>query len=323
MTKAKTESVSDDDLYRHSSQFRLWSFTKDDLRKKQQETHDKAEERLRKDLEERGFPEIELLSFDEEQKLIRVYASKIDDISRTFKMPSQVRATATSYFRKFYLVNSVMDHHPKNIMYTCVFLASKSENFFVGIDDFCKTIPRTVPKEILGLEFLILQSLSFTLSVHSGLRPLHGFFLDIQGTLEDVSTSELCRIYNEAKHTLMSGLITNAMFYYTPPQMALAAMAAVNEDVVTRYLEKKYGGVSSPVAEELAGIIDDCKTELLDCTVPGSEEGKGIDKKLYMSLYPEKYLNSAKRKLDKESESRSASPSDGGDSKRVKVAADP
>jgi hypothetical protein len=38
-----------------------------------------------------------------------------------------VAATSFQYFKRFYLNNSIMDYHPKEILATCVYLASKVE----------------------------------------------------------------------------------------------------------------------------------------------------------------------------------------------------
>jgi len=45
-------------------------------------------------------------------------------------MPRATVATALHYFKRFYLRNSVMDYHPKEILVTCVYLACKVVIFF-------------------------------------------------------------------------------------------------------------------------------------------------------------------------------------------------
>jgi cyclin H len=295
MTKGRP-AVTDDDLYRHTSQFRLWSFTKDQLRARQQEVHDVAAKKVANQLKEHGLgedDEIRPLTLDEELKLIRFYASKVENITKLFQMPSQVRATAVSYFRKFYLVYSVMDYHPKNILYTCVFLASKSENYFISIEKFCGSLPRTETTQLLNLEFLILQSLSFTLAVLNGLRPLHGFFLDLQATNPDIDTSTMGSIHDKARKTIVQGFISNAPFFYTPPQIALAALYAVDPQLTEKYIRKKYQDLPDHV-DHLLEIVKDCKQELLDTSIPSSEHGKEIDRKLHSCLNPLKYIQKRK-----------------------------
>jgi cyclin H len=57
------------------------------------------------------------LTPDEELLLVRLYVSKITQLCGFFRFPEEVEATAVSYMKRFYLKNTVMDWHPKNVMY--------------------------------------------------------------------------------------------------------------------------------------------------------------------------------------------------------------
>lgn len=67
------------------------------------------------------------LSHTEERTLLRFYELQLRDFCRRFtpSMPRATVATALHYFKRFYLRNSVMDYHPKEILVTCVYLACK------------------------------------------------------------------------------------------------------------------------------------------------------------------------------------------------------
>lgn len=67
------------------------------------------------------------LSHIEERTLLRFYELQLRDFCRRFtpSMPRATVATALHYFKRFYLRNSVMDYHPKEILVTCVYLACK------------------------------------------------------------------------------------------------------------------------------------------------------------------------------------------------------
>lgn len=75
-------------------------------------------------LEER---EEQFLSHTDERTLLRFYELQLRDFCRRFNppMPRATVATALHYFKRFYLRNSVMDYHPKEILVTCVYLACK------------------------------------------------------------------------------------------------------------------------------------------------------------------------------------------------------
>ncbi|EGW34903.1 uncharacterized protein SPAPADRAFT_58028 [Spathaspora passalidarum NRRL Y-27907] len=191
---------------------------------------------------------ISLLTPEEEATYLDFYSNNIIKTCNFFKMPTQVKLTAASFFKKFYLVNSVMEYHPKNILYTCVFLAAKSENYFISIDSFVRALQGTEAAHILDLEFIVLQSLKFTLLVHHPVRPLYGFFLDFQAVLlhpepvmYDVSVDTLGNLYNRAKDWLNEHAVTSDVtFLFTPPQIALAAMYDTDKRITDRYLKRKF-----------------------------------------------------------------------------------
>lgn len=58
------------------------------------------------------------LSPDEEQKLLKNYEYNLKEFCRRFEppMPKCVVGTAFHYFKRFYLHNSPMDYHPKEIL---------------------------------------------------------------------------------------------------------------------------------------------------------------------------------------------------------------
>lgn len=154
-----------------------------------------------------------------------------------------------------------MEYHPKLVLLTCLFLAAKSENFFISISSFSKRIPKTTPESILSLEFEILQSLQFTLFVHHPFRPLYGFFFDIQEVLKsEVTAKDLGKVYDNARNLINEALISDAVYYYTPPQIALACFKAVDEELTMKYLSKKFK-IDKPVKEEGEQKLPEVKTE--------------------------------------------------------------
>ncbi len=48
---------------------------------------------------------------------MKLYMSKISQLCGHFRFPDEVEATDISYLKRFYLKNTVMDWHPKNVMY--------------------------------------------------------------------------------------------------------------------------------------------------------------------------------------------------------------
>jgi len=116
-----------------------------------------------------------------------------------FRFPEEVEATAISYLKRFYLKNTVMDWHPKNVMYadasldfwlqeetdlsdrlTALFLATKTTNNPISLETYTTHIPKIAPSDVLDLEFLVAQSLNFEFTVWHTHRALWGIWLDLQ-----------------------------------------------------------------------------------------------------------------------------------------------
>ena len=261
--------VSNDDLYRRSTQYRLWSFITDDLEARRKQANEKGRAHATTKFKEayvalkQAHPELFaqygdtelspsnlllLITPEEESKFLRFYSNMIIKLSASFKMPTQVKATAISLFKKFYLVNSVMEYHPKLVLFTCLFLAAKSENYFISIEAFVKPLQKVEPKDILDLEFTVLQSLQFTLLVHHPFRPLYGFFLDFQAVLlhpspvmYDVNIDTIGALYDKSKTWLNeNALLSDVGFLFTPPQIALAALYDCDRRITDKYLKRKF-----------------------------------------------------------------------------------
>ena len=67
------------------------------------------------------------LSASEERMLQRFYESQLKEFCKRFNppMPKSTIATALHYFKRFYLRNSTMDYHPKELLVTVAYLACK------------------------------------------------------------------------------------------------------------------------------------------------------------------------------------------------------
>jgi hypothetical protein len=63
---------------------------------------------------------------------------------------------------------------------TAIFLASKTTNHPIPLEQYASHIPNTTPSDVLDLEFLVAQSLSFEFVVWHAHRALWGIYLDTQ-----------------------------------------------------------------------------------------------------------------------------------------------
>ena len=55
-------------------------------------------------------------SLEEQQSLILFYMIKIPGLAKAFQLPSWVEGAALTYMKRFYLRNTCVEYHPKNIM---------------------------------------------------------------------------------------------------------------------------------------------------------------------------------------------------------------
>ncbi|KAJ0172045.1 hypothetical protein K1T71_012018 [Dendrolimus kikuchii] len=166
------------------------------------------------------------LSPEEERLLLKQYELHLKEFCRRFSppMPKGVVGTAFHYFKRFYLYNSTMDYHPKEILATCVYLACKVEEFNVSICQFVANVKGDRDKAsdiILNNELLLMQQLNYHLTIHNPFRPVEGFLIDIK-TRCTLAKPE--RLRSGIDEFLEKVFLTDACLLYAPSQIALAAV---------------------------------------------------------------------------------------------------
>jgi cyclin H len=148
---------------------------------------------------------------------------------------------------------------------------------------------------VLGLEFLVSQSLRFQFKVHHAALATYGMFLDLQLDNEE-ALSDL-----EASYPKVAAIVTQARlgdfeFLYTPSQIALAAFFAVDPGTVSTWLFAKQPATFQLTADDLIVQIKELAAELerFAATSPVDlERVREVDKRLRYCRNPEKDPNSA------------------------------
>lgn len=293
--------VTNDELYRRSTQYRFWSFTKDELSDLRIKVNARGLEILRKRIDSLSDDsdllikryvneEFKNIAVEEERQIVTYYARKCSDLSNFFKFTTQVKLSAISYLFKFYLVHSIMEYYPQQIMYTCLFLSAKSENNFIGINNFSKAIPKTTPESILKFEYLILDTMRFTLTCHHPMRPMYGFYLDIQNVLTKLDFNRLCKDFEHCKNLINESVFTSVQFLFTPPQIALAVLYIVDDVVCMRYLMRKFG-VKRKQMLEMMKDREESETQEKDSTDNAADNTNGVLKDEKQGSVPEEDEN--------------------------------
>ncbi|KAL1304500.1 hypothetical protein AAFC00_003489 [Neodothiora populina] len=172
-----THHISEDDLYRTSTQFRLWTFSPEALQSMRQNTNTAATERAKQYLPQQDASTF--MTCDEERRLVQRYCDTIASTAAHLKWASHVKATAIQYLKRFYLTNSVHTYPPKEIYKSVLFLASKTEGVHMTLGDFARSIS-SKPEQILAPEYKIIQALRFTLDVRQPIRGLRGSYMELE-----------------------------------------------------------------------------------------------------------------------------------------------
>ncbi|WVF67261.1 hypothetical protein IAT40_002009 [Kwoniella sp. CBS 6097] len=239
--------------YHESSQFRHWRYSPSTLAQIRQELNQRSVEVVTKNTALEKEAQMSLgheyteppvpasyLTVSDELLLLRFYCSQVSKICRQgFGLPEVVESTAISYLKRFYLKNSVMEWHPKNIMPTCLFLAAKTTNYPVLLDQFIPRFSKLTPADVLDTEFLVAQSLGFEFWVRGAEKALRGWGLDMQNQ-PDPPLEGISKFLPMALTNLSASLLTDAEFVYTPSQIGLAAWHLADPVLVENFLDHRY-----------------------------------------------------------------------------------
>lgn len=228
-------------MYTTSSQLKYWTFPATELEKLREEANQRYVESHSNNFQLDDESRLKFfLAVEEESRIRRFYEYELKNFCLTFQppMPNYVLGTSMCYFKRFFLHTSIMDHHPKNILYSCVYLACKVEEFNIPIEVFVKnmsSVKNLSPEDtkdqaekagdtLLSEELLLLEVLHFHLTVHNPYRPVEGLLIDIKTRCPEISDLEKLRKGVDA--FLLNCLHTDACLLFSPSQIALAALVS-------------------------------------------------------------------------------------------------
>ncbi|GAM34938.1 hypothetical protein TCE0_015r02851 [Talaromyces pinophilus] len=318
----------EDEIYKTSTQFRIWTYTKESLKSLRANTNAAACERLRaaqnraREAPRSATPstsgnltpnpsdgdskveaalgkDVDCLSAEEELMFVRYYCEQALELGDNYKpaLPTMVRATAIQYLRRFYLSNSVMTYHPKTIMPCALFLATKTDNYYLSLNEFAKAVPKIdKPADVIAPEYTLTQSLRYTFDVRHPFRGLEGGIMELQAiaqgegqpgpfitgqTSESMKqainnieplpgfdkgspSSRISAAHGKARDLLKTAAqMTDAYFHYTPSQIWLAALMVADKPLAQFYLDTKIGPGVITVPADSQNPLDMIRTKLM------------------------------------------------------------
>lgn len=262
--------VTEDERYRTSSQYRLWSFTPSHLSSLRAENNELATKAITARLQTSTPPVDPLPEFltpAEELALLNFYTVELLRAADFLEFPTDVRATAAIFLRRFYVTNSIMTYPPTELLKTCLFFGCKAEGFYKRLAEFAAKFPNTSGEVVLAAEYVLCQGIRFAFDVRHPFRALEGALMELR-RLGDFDNSRIDRAHRRARKILkFSPLVTDAYFHFAPSQIMLAALAMADEGLVERLLREAFAGQGQPAKDKVFAVIQACR-ETLEMELP-------------------------------------------------------
>jgi len=303
----KTEYFHLANLYEQTSQYRHWLFTKEELKEIREDINKEAIKTITENMQKEWEYQKQVngnieplkpatfMTADDQKILALFYETKIFDYCRVFQFSRNVLATSIVYFKRFYLYCSMMQYAPKNIVLTCLFLACKSENSYIALDEFLKKVPKGPSAEtIKELELTVSQNIRFEYQIQSPFWALHGFYLDIQAflngpdkdsvNLEDNSQRRLHATFKGSNDYALIALYGDLVFLYWPSQIALACLMVASKnngftEDLDSYIENLVKDQTTEKAEEFRKVLNDIETAIVQYTKIEKSTAISIERK--------------------------------------------
>jgi len=222
----------------------------------------------------------EMITLEEEMRLVEYYAVKLIEVGKALKAPSKVICTACTYLKRFYIGKTSLEFDPQFLVLACLYVASKVEDCYMAADELSTHVG--MPSgAILKLELPLLQGLHFDLQVFHVHKALEGIMSNF--TIKD---SVLSDVRAKANLLLDAFLATDAILLFTPGQIALKALIVAHPElgadpqyqklVLGQYDDDKDG--PSTTGKRMASCLDSLQ-EYIGKQQDGSDVAT-IDRKL-------------------------------------------
>lgn len=168
------------------------------------------------------------LSMQEESTLKLFYEGHIQSIASQYKFPLSIPATATMYFKRFFVLHSVMSYDPKLVMVTCLNLACKAEEAPITLEGLAKHTGTQVA-EVVKWEVAVLQGIQFHMLVFHPYRPLQGL-VEALTAWRPTSKASFGQLYQRSLALIQDSYYTDLCLLHAPSQIALAALLKASRD---------------------------------------------------------------------------------------------
>ncbi|QPG94151.1 hypothetical protein C2857_004992 [Epichloe festucae Fl1] len=262
--------ATEDERYKQSSQFRLWSFSPTNLQELQEKTNSLAKQQIIPRLD----PVPEFLTPEEEARLIKFFTVELIRAAQFCELPTEIRSTAAIFLRRFYVTNSLMTYPPTELLKTSLFFGCKAEGFYIRLSKLAEKFPNTTSEQILAGEYLLCQGIRFAFDVRHPFRALEGAILELRKRVPD-DESRVNSAHTRAREILkFSALVTDVYFHFTPSQIMMASLLMVDSGLVDILLPRpaedvnqtggRVTGTHTDVYDKIMTTVESCRAMLED-----------------------------------------------------------
>ncbi|KAG6010400.1 hypothetical protein E4U21_006964 [Claviceps maximensis] len=264
--------ATEDERYKQSSQFRLWSFSPSNLQELRQKTNALAKQQITPRLD----PIPDFLTSEEETRLVKFFTIELIRAAQFCELPTEIRSTAAIFLRRFYVTNSVMTYPPTELLKTSLFFGCKAEGFYIRLAKLAEKFPNTTSDQILAGEYLLCQGIRFAFDVRHPFRALEGAILELRKRSPGDET-RINSAHARAREILkFSALVTDVYFHFTPSQIMMASLLIVDSGLVDVLLPRpvegdgvarsdgKESGTRIQAHEKMMTVIESCRAMLED-----------------------------------------------------------
>ena len=285
------------DSYRRTTQCRHWSYTVEELRGLRKRVYstsienlglgasDSAEDQTagspmqvspQPQRDAHGYP-----SLEQQQALVLHFTTKLlcacdlfsqkemfnikgKGIDKLMPIPYYLEATAITYFKRFFLRNSILENDPADLAQAALFLAAKSEEHMEYDSRQISSMIGGEQNSVRKHEMLLLRGIKFHLCIRHPYNPVAGFCAKLKGFVSGDGTTPLteeeCGILKVyAFNVVRRSLITDACFLWTPAQIAIACIR-ISSIQVENNTSRKSADILSLVDALLAKQITSLET---------------------------------------------------------------
>ena len=177
---------------------------------------------------EAGIPtKLSFLTEKEELEVIRVSIRDVVDVCTRLKASDEVLGTACTFLHRFYLKHSVHVFDPSMVLYACLFLACKCEEFNVSIEIITRHAahPAQTREFAIKNEVLLIEALRYHLVVYSCFRPLRGLLADVHVRFPALLGGAAANdVYAAMLPLLRTWLVSDVTLQFPPSQIALCGL---------------------------------------------------------------------------------------------------